>query len=58
MVGRDSELMTPGLAGVAGREAELLEQASDIGAGLSVVWLLLLPEKIVTFYYGGLCDFF
>ena len=46
MVGRDSELMTPGLAGVAGREAELLEQASDIGAGLSVVWLLLLPEKM------------
>ena len=42
MVGRDSELMIPGLAGVSGREAELLEQASDIGAGF------------VTFYYGGL----
>ena len=58
VVGRDSELMIPGLAGESGREAELLEHGSDIGAGLSVVCLLLLPENIVTFYYGGLSEFF
>ena len=40
--------MIPGLAGVSGREAELLEHGSDIGAGLSVGWLLIFPEKIAT----------
>ena len=38
--------MIPGLAGVSGREAELFEHGSDIGAGLS--WLLIFPEKIAT----------